>query len=138
MPCRLVTFDQSHADVVEDATQFCSSFPRLAFQLRAHKDWKPWINACTDLGEQLLQEADAKFMWQPPICTDTAYYHSRVKHSLGLMDVYSKLHHDDKAQVYASPEAFASDLRLVFRNVFVCQIQIQNVLCLSVCVSSFS
>lgn len=137
---------QFRAPSEEERAAFNVAYPAMVFT-RAESDYATnpsakaqplmWVKVCIKLIRRLQKEKMAASFLAPvdPVKLNIPDYLTLIKHPMDLGTVEKKLlateakHQStpaqaaevDEATVYAAPEEFASDVRMIWRNSFLCQ-----------------
>jgi hypothetical protein len=126
----------------EERAQFNAQYPALAFSRTAGeaggKLATPWIKACLKLLRQLQKLKPASAFLKPVdiVALNIPDYPAIIKHPMDLATIEAKLlatearqaaaeigpprtEADNDGTTYASPDDFASDVRMIWRNCFL-------------------
>jgi hypothetical protein len=142
VPYRLMRWDgvQEREPTDAERADFNAQYPALAFSRTAEQGGKlptPWIRACLKLLKQLTKLKSAQVFLRPvdPVALNIPDYPTIIKHPRDFSTIEAKLLATEAAAqaaeigdpqarpqdgtTYATPEEFASDVRMIFRNAFL-------------------
>ena len=125
----------------EERQEFNRLYPTMAYSRTAETGGKmetPWIKLCLKLIRRLKKEKNAGPFLHPvdPVALNIPDYLTIIKHPMDLTTVENKLIATEAAAtsadvssatatstagIYTSPDEFASDVRMIWRNTFLCQ-----------------